>query len=883
MTPKHDKEPLRIVSLSDFLFLCRKYKRAIIKGALVGVSLAVLYTLTRPIEYKVQSSFKERATGGTSWSGKNSISSLLLGSGGTNSDQAVLSVLKSRNLMEKLVKACDLQASLEKRETKIFPLSLIRDHLRLQLAQLRSAPLPILQKADREVHVTNITYSGEMPLALRIVFHKDDSFQLETSSGTTQGHLGQPFFVDGARFELVRSGVSPLDNVEYTLSIIPMHLAVNNLSKKLTIKEDLDDSTLIRLQYLTRDRQQGARVLNTFMRLYQDYLKEQHQHLLNEQLAYLHSRQDDMQQHTAAMMKNYADGLATEMTHSGFPTANDAMAFLARMQQDYTLKLISIDLDLKGLRGAQQQGTMCIPRCLPEQEALAIKELHQKINQLRQQADSMALALHEGDRENLSSRVNLDEFQGLDLDLAKRLYVDYCKEKDTRCSQLLQTEHVMQQMQDPAFEMSSLSTLLTDPVSQKMIASASSFALELQDSDNRSSKEQERLRHQISVQKGFLSLHLNQTQQVLELQKQQLSDKIFSLQQVVLNLIQKEISILQQHLADHLQAGITSLEHEQSIIQQHQREQQIEVAQLPRKWVAEKLIEQEMNINKLMLEELGRLVESKNTLSQLEVVQSTPLDDATASIPPESRNILILAGLGGVTGALLVVSTIILQALMSGLPVTIDTLRLARLEAAGALSASYRGSSAKTSKIIRDQDLSVLRRLVTLLETGRVSPLTKGSTVLLFTGHGPDYSRDLASLFAKKGQKALLLSLNFDHVTVQEDQPGLLQYLQGEADWPNIRQCEEYDVIASGGIARFAHELMGTLLFDQFLAKLSSQYDWVFAMTACAPNSAEGEALLRCFAQSVITITDQKWPDLAPVITTAHQSTPNKNLIFIFA
>lgn len=851
------KEPERVVSLSDFIFLCRKYKRTIIRGALIGASLMLLYALTRPVEYRMQSTFREKSTGSTSWTGESSLSSLLLGSAGMGDDQEVISVLKSRNLLEKLVAACDLQAVLEKREIKLFPWRTVKDHLQIQLAQLRRVLPPILQKREMDIAARNITYQGELPLLFRVVVYKDDTFQLATPTGIVQGQLGSPHIAEGATFTLIRTVDQPLDDFEYTLSILPMHLAVTHLRSRLTVKEDLDDSTLIRLQYLTDDRYRGARVLNTFMDLYQDYLREEHKRVLTEQIAYLHSRQENMQQHLAAMMKSYADSLAIEMTHSGFPTANDAMAFMAKMQQDYIHRLISIDLDLKGLRSAQHQGTMCLPRCLPEQATIAIKELHQRINQLNQQADLIPLS----EAPLVKQQADFEEFQGVDLDLARRLYLEYSKELDNLNSQLLQIDYVMGQMQDPDFEISSLSTLLTDPVSQKMIASASSLVLELQDSENRSNKELDRLREQIQVQKGFLSLHLKQTQHLLGLRKERIQEKIVALQQLLHHLIQKEVAVLRQHLADHLQAGINSLEHEQGIIQQHQVEQHQELAQLPKKWVTEKLIEQEMNINKMMLEELGRLVESKNTLSQLEMVQSTPLDHATALIPPEYNNALLLAGLGGVTGALLVVAAVVVQALMSGLPLSPDNVRLAGLDSAGILSSPYN----RFPKPIRDHDLSVLRRLVTLLEQ------RGAGTVLLFTGEGEDYSRDLAQLISKKGEKVLLLPLHFDQVAAQNS-GGLLHYLQGEVESPQIQACEGYDLVSPGGVSRYANELLGTPRFSQLLEQLSDQYDWLFAVTYCSPSSAEGEALLRRFPQSVITVVDQRWPEMGSVMAAGSGS-----------
>jgi hypothetical protein len=271
------------------------------------------------------------------------------------------------------------------------------------------------------------------------------------------------------------------------------------------------------------------------------------------------------------------------------------------------------------------------------------------------------------------------------------------------------------------------------------------------------------------------------------------------------------------------------------------------------------------------VEEVTKLVESRNISSNIEVVQSTPVDIATPPLQPKSPYIILFGVLGAFLGAFLPVAWSMLRSITNGMPVTIDNLKLSRLNVAGSLSKTYLRNS---SKPLLDDDLATLRHTTSFLQQS--SQHATGNITLLLNSGQQDYSMDLATLLSKKGLKVLRISLSFDHSSESNEHPGLLQYLEGNAAWPQIHSLQGQHYIASGGVCRFANELLGTAAFKSLLHKLNNEYDWILLVSPCQPNAPEAQTLLEYAQTGIITITNQTWPEIQGLINTG------KPLSFVF-
>src|SRR5207248_2856868 len=81
-----------------------------------------------------------------------------------------------------------------------------------------------------------------------------------------------------------------------------------------------------------------------------------------------------------------------------------------------------------------------------------------------------------------------EEFAGMDLKTVQQLHVDYSRERDTLFSSLRQLEAWKKKIEEPNFEITALSQILTDSVSQTIIQEGARLSLQIADSSNRSQK-----------------------------------------------------------------------------------------------------------------------------------------------------------------------------------------------------------------------------------------------------------------------------------------------------------------------------------------------------------------------------------------------------------
>ncbi|OJU80651.1 MAG: hypothetical protein BGO10_02415 [Chlamydia sp. 32-24] len=469
-----------------------------------------------------------------------------------------------------------------------------------------------------------------------------------------------------------------------------------------------------------------------------------------------------------------------------------------------------------------------------------------------------------------------DFFLGIDLETAKHLYLEYSKELDKTEAEIVQHNFILQQMGKDDFEISSLSSILTDTISTQMIQRASEIVLSLKDEHNRSQKEQERLKEQIKVQKGFLEMHLQQIIQLLELKKGLEKEKIYSLQNAAMVLMHQQISILENQLKEYLANRLKNIKHEKGSLEQHQDSIKSDMSSLPSKWVAEKLVQKQVETNQKLIEELTKLVESKNISSNLEMVQSAPLDYPIAPLHPKSPRLIFYFLLGGILGGLLTTFFIISRSIIQGLPVTEENLRLMGQQVAGKLSTYF---DDENDKPINDFDLSTLRHLANFIEK---SKLTSGNKLFaLINGNGKPFYHSLAQILSKKGWKVLLVPLSFDRIQPffeGDEKKSLLNYLNGSIEIPKIFHKDSYDYITQGGLSRYSTEILSKSIFKNLLNEYCKEYDVVIGISNSLPTSADAEALSLVFSDLIINLKDEKIPEIEK-----YYSSKDKNIFFVIS
>lgn len=448
-----------------------------------------------------------------------------------------------------------------------------------------------------------------------------------------------------------------------------------------------------------------------------------------------------------------------------------------------------------------------------------------------------------------------EEFEGIDLATANQLYFAYQKQLDDLQARERQNAFALEQLKTPHLDLSSLSEVVVDAMSREIVAAAGHTLLALQDDNNRSEREQERLKGELEVKQQFLVTHLQQLRQLDSLNEQVIFDKIKTLQSVNLDLINQQISILEKQLIDYLTTRIDNLAQEREVIRQHLAELHQSMACLPGKWVAEKRLAQDLESSQRIMQEVTRLVESKIISHNLEVIQSSPVDVAMPPLLPKRPGLIKWVFTGGILGACMVGFFAFAKALATGLNASRANIEMLGGYVVGRLS--KRSHESATSKLL-DEDLETLRRLVGRLALSKRQE--RGKILLVVQGKGPDYGHHLATLVAKQGLKVLRLAFSLDRAADVESLPGLLQFLEGTAERPHISRAGEkdYDEVAAGGLVRFDAELLASERCRHWLHEMVRRYDLILAVSHAAPFGAETEGNSLCVDHVVLSLSDER-------------------------
>src|SRR5262249_50088821 len=158
------------------------------------------------------------------------------------------------------------------------------------------------------------------------------------------------------------------------------------------------------------------------------------------------------------------------------------------------------------------------------------------------------------------------------------------------------------------------------------------------------------------------------------LREKLIQDKIRGIQHVILELIQQNISILEKYLEDYIATRLANLEQERQIIVQHQEQLYQEIAAIPSSWVSEKMIHQHVELSEKLMAEVAKMVEAKNISTNLEVVQSTPVDYAALPIHPKPPHVVLFTVLGAFLGMIFSGGYLFGSAMIKGLKISLEQL-----------------------------------------------------------------------------------------------------------------------------------------------------------------------------------------------------------------
>ena len=279
------------------------------------------------------------------------------------------------------------------------------------------------------------------------------------------------------------------------------------------------------------------------------------------------------------------------------------------------------------------------------------------------------------ERLSFSQKV-IPELQGIELETANTLYAQYRKDLENMQLKLDQLEYATVQLNDPKFEVSTLGSILDDSISFAMVQQCAKLMLMLQDGQNYSEKEVQRIQNELQIQRNALLLHTKDTIELSKLKIKLLKEKIVSIQQITVELLNQKIALLDQQFKNALISQKKGLAVEKAGIEKNLKKLSEKMRHLPQKWSAEAKLEIEKKSNSEILKMLTQIVETRNIAMHLDVEQSGPLDLAVLPFLPKPPHLFILSFLAGFFALIATSCYVLINGFMSGFTISFDNLTL---------------------------------------------------------------------------------------------------------------------------------------------------------------------------------------------------------------
>ncbi len=864
MTPLANDEI--IIGVADLKRLFRKLRSQLIGVVILGAMIAFCLLSVREPKYVAQASFKQTSnTGDSGLRLKDLFQGVATGGG----DSGAASVMQSRTILRSVVEKLGLQIQCTDQLWLTQVIHTVIDNLYAECGK-EISPLHSFrfEKVAYEVETATVFYIKPVDALSFEVF--DARKQL-----VGRWNLDQPFSFANVRATLTDFPKGVRYHKLYQMTLFPWEAAVESVRKSFEVKPFKLDRNILGLTFLHRDRFLAALFLNQVMATYQQFLHTENEELIGTQRNYLDKRQQELTQSWDESLQEHVCYLKSNLNTGGYFSLYQEMEMLSQPRKLFTSKLFDVDLELKRLQGMPMDQVV-MNRAdrgkdvfLSKRGALTAQgpqEIHLKKNHkgVAAQAGSNAFitpleekkAEWEGDlfavdleHQRLVSQGGAQlfggwlttggpseeydqEFAGLTLENAQSLYLNYNTIRDAEQAQLRQLIYLLDELSNPNFELSSITTILSDPVTLDLVGKASDTAILLKDAHNRSPREQEHLRNALDNQKRFIKTHLKQTIDLITLRTRLIEDKILSLQKTTMGLLIQEKGLIKEKLEEINE----------------------EMEDLPEKWRRENLLMLKKEMGMHMIEGLTQLAESKNIEQNLFQASSKALDRATIPVLPKAPRLVLFSIIAAFLAAGATYFFHLCKALLQGMPVSHDTLLLCGYRSLGKLSLYCGGL---LSELV-EHDIETLRRICQLITTSHAKPVT----VALIGGKNPDYSHNLAELLSLQGSKVLVIHYVFDAVHAHEV-PGLWHYLHDEVTTLPIRHHGAYDYLPSGSTSFHSVELLRHPKFQALLSYVKTRYDTVLIYSKALPQFAEAHALLSNVDVAVVTTCEEKRQELS--------------------
>ena len=424
---------------------------------------------------------------------------------------------------------------------------------------------------------------------------------------------------------------------------------------------------------------------------------------------------------------------------------------------------------------------------------------------------------------------SFEELEGMSPETIQKLYIEYNQQLDSLRVYIEQLSDVKEQILLPHFEITSLSGLLTDSVSQEMILKASSRALELQDKLNHSAKDIERIQAALDVQKRFLLQHI---EQVLLMQKMR-------------------VALIEEKTASLEKASIHQLVLEKKLVEEQLQALQERMKPLPEKWKRENELVMKKDLSLSMIAGLTQLAESKNVQHQLFQVESKPIDFAFVPYKSHKRSAFAFSLIIALFSSGVFFMKDLLKWLAKGNVLTEDFAKNLGMRVCGSMNG-----------FDELQDLETIRKIAFFL--GNSLPLNKGISASIISSGAFSLHRKVAELLAIRGLKVLVIECSTEPLNRDPIQGGLYEYLSKLEDLPCVLREGNFDLIKAGSYHGNFVEWLFRKEFQELVENSRRSYDLVLLSMRANPTDVSCDCLKKVSDLYVFHVCEEiVWEDVS--------------------
>lgn len=775
-----------IVTWSDLRFVWEKYKRWLLRIALVSAVAAVLAALFLPVRNTAKALFREGgASSGISASGIPGLFSSLVSG---NPDGSSLVVMQSDRVIQRAVKNLGLQITLE--ESGSLLKRVFANILLLFGKEV---------KEDRSFVFHNVEYAGREPLNFSLIFKDEKRFVLQDRKGKvlSEAFLGERIALPEASFALLQTPSHFAIGKPYRFSISPWEAVAGGIRSKLEIRPEKLDKSLLRLFFSHPKREEAERILNGVMAAYMEYLQDENNRLAEQQLAFLDQRQEQFAAKFDKELADYLTCLKQNISEYGFFEVNQEAELFALRQEEMKTKLLDLDNQLSRLKKVQSSYASAAQSETPSESQQTFAIVPAQNLSVRSAASGPKLQNN-----------RIEQFAGIDLQTAESLYREYQKEVDQCQEQIDTISFALSRIHQKEFDLNALGALVHDPVTANLINRASELALQGKDVANRSQKDLQRIEESLTAQKDFIAQHLGQS---LELYKQNsliAQRKLARLRDVMMALVEAEKSGLYTRLQEIRESS----------------------SELPARWKLEKQLHLKGEVIRKMIEGVTQIMEGKTIEHRLKQLNSKVIDSAHCPLQPRKLPLAFLLALfigGSVSAAYFF---FFCRLLLRGFPLSESNARALGLATSGTLGPL-------SDALIHDlpqSDMATIRSLANFVQEKKKQG--GGVVVALTSVKRPSFVHNLARVLHMRDERVLIVDASFDFAQPRAEEGTLWDYLTEKSEVWQPQKADGFDTLASGATGRFCTELLYKERFAQLLTKAKCEYHVV--LLVCSGTAA---------------------------------------------